>query len=93
MNFLPCESNHWPAIIGNIYPRRIGEFIAVSVDTVIRENNYLVNEFKSIVLTDIFVPCRTHSDDLHIADLAASHRSMNGSVRRKGGIDDFLEDR
>ncbi|KAH3841101.1 sodium channel and clathrin linker 1-like [Dreissena polymorpha] len=36
---------------------------------------------------------RSHPDDLHIGDLAASQGSLKGSVRRKGELDDFLEDR
>ncbi|XP_052792701.1 sodium channel and clathrin linker 1-like isoform X2 [Mya arenaria] len=34
---------------------------------------------------------RGQPEDLHIGDLTASQGSMNGSVRRKGELDDFLE--
>lgn len=35
---------------------------------------------------------RNHPDDLLISDLAGSHASLRGSQRKKGEIDDFLQD-
>ncbi|XP_060561828.1 sodium channel and clathrin linker 1-like isoform X1 [Ruditapes philippinarum] len=57
------------------------------------ERRSLSQELKRSQMDASTKSVRSHPDDLHIADLAASHGSMNGSVRRKGELDQYIEDR
>lgn len=57
------------------------------------ERRSLSQELKRSQMDASMKSVRDHPDDLHIADLVASQGSMSGSVRRKGEIDQFLDER
>ncbi|KAL4229962.1 Sodium channel and clathrin linker 1 [Mactra antiquata] len=57
------------------------------------ERRSLSQELKRSQLEASTKSVRSQAEELHITDLVASHGSMSGSVRRKGDIDDFIEDR